>query len=77
MHLLNFDIILVAVALHVLAVLAYAALKRHDLVRPMVTGFKRMPAALAARAPRLGSPWLALALLAVAAGVVTVIARQG
>ena len=76
-HLLNFDIILVAVALHVLAVLAYAALKRYDLVRPMVTGFKRMPAALAARAPRLGSPWLALALLAAAAGVVTVIARQG
>ncbi|TPG51926.1 hydrogenase [Roseomonas nepalensis] len=76
-HLLNFDVLLAAVALHVLAVLAYAALKRHDLVRPMVTGFKRMPAALAARAPRLGSPWLALALLAAAAGVVTVIARQG
>lgn len=76
-HLINFDLILVLVALHVLAVLAYAALKRHDLVRPMVTGFKRMPASLAARAPRLGSPWLALALLAVAAGVVTMIARQG
>ena len=76
-HLINFDVILVMVALHVLAVLAYAALKRHDLVRPMLTGFKRMPAALAARAPRLGSAWLALALLAVAAGVVSIIARQG
>ncbi|MBI0534322.1 hydrogenase [Roseomonas sp. KE2513] len=76
-HLINFDLILVLVALHVLVVLAYAGLKRHDLVRPMVTGFKRVPAALAARAPRLGNPWLALALLAVAAGVVTMIARQG
>ena len=53
------------------------ALKRQDLVRPMVTGFKRLPAAMAARAPRLGSPWLALLLLAVAAGVVAAIARQG
>lgn len=76
-HLINFDLILVAVALHILAVLAYAGLKRHDLVRPMVTGFKRLPASLAARAPRLGSPWLALFLLALAAGVVTAIARQG
>lgn len=77
LHFLTFDLILVAVGLHVLAVLAYAALKRQDLVRPMVTGFKRLPAAMAARAPRMGSPWLALILLALAAGVVGAIAQQG
>jgi cytochrome b len=77
LHFLTFDLILVAVGLHVLAVLAYAALKRQDLVRPMVTGFKRLPTAMAARAPRMGSPWLALILLALAAGVVGAIARQG
>lgn len=76
-HLLAFDLILVAVGLHILAVLAYAALKRQDLVRPMVTGFKRLPASMAARAPRLGNPWLALLLLAAAAGIMAAIARQG
>ncbi|WP_159347583.1 cytochrome b/b6 domain-containing protein [Roseomonas harenae] len=77
LHLLGFDLILIAVGLHVLAVLAYAALKRQDLVRPMVTGFKRLPGAMAGMAPRMGSPWLALLLLAIAAGVVAAIARQG
>jgi cytochrome b len=77
LHVLTFNLILVAVALHILAVLAYAVLKRQDLVRPMVTGFKRLPATMAGRAPRLGNPWLALLLLLLAAGVVTVIARQG
>jgi hypothetical protein len=77
LHLLGFNLILIAVGLHVLAVLAYAALKRQDLVRPMVTGFKRLPGAMAGMAPRMGSPWLALLLLAIAAGVVAAIARQG
>ncbi|MFH5924622.1 cytochrome b/b6 domain-containing protein [Roseomonas xinghualingensis] len=77
LHLLTFDLVLVVVALHILAVLAYALLKRQDLVRPMVTGFKRLPTAMAGMAPRMGSPWLALALLCLAAGVVVAIARQG
>ncbi|SHK24661.1 Cytochrome b [Roseomonas rosea] len=77
LHFIAFDLILIAVGLHILAVLAYAVLKRQDLVRPMVTGFKRLPSAMAARAPRMGSLWLALILLALAAGVVGAIARQG
>ena len=77
LHFLTFDLILIAIGLHVLAVLAYAVLKRQDLVRPMVTGFKRMPAGMAARPPRMGHAWLALLLLAIAAGVVWLIARQG
>ena len=64
-----------AVGLHVLAVVAYAVLKGHDLVRPMVTGRKTLPAATPA--PRLGSPVLAAALLGVAALVVFGLSRLG
>jgi cytochrome b len=75
LHHRNFNLILVAAGLHVLAVLAYALLKRHDLVRPMVTGWKRLPAGLPA--PRLGSPLLAAALLSVAALAVYGVSRLG
>lgn len=59
-HRLIFDGILVLVGAHVLAVIAYAVLKRHDLVRPMITGKKRLPAATPQ--PRMRSPWLGLAV---------------
>jgi cytochrome b len=68
LHKIGFTVIQVLVVLHVLAIIAYAVLKRHDLVRPMITGKKRLPAAT--RQPRLRSPWLALAVLAGAALVV-------
>jgi cytochrome b len=64
-HNVNFNLIIAAAALHVLAVLAYALLKRHDLVRPMVTGWKLLPATM--QAPRLGHPAVAVVLLALAA----------
>jgi cytochrome b len=67
-HVVNFRLIEVAVAAHILAVLTYAVVKRHDLVRPMLTGRKRLPVAL--EAPRMASAWLAVLLLVVAAGVV-------
>ena len=67
-HRLNFTLIELAIAAHILAVLTYAVLKRHDLVRPMVTGRKRLPTDL--RPPRMASPWLALVLVVVAAGAV-------
>jgi cytochrome b len=70
-HSKNFTLIEIAVALHVVAVLAYAVLKRQDLVRPMVTGRKRLPLAL--RAPRIASLWLAIPVLAVAVAVVVVL----
>lgn len=70
-HDLNFTIILAAVGLHVLAVLGYALVKRHDLVRPMITGRKRMPAAM--RAPRMAHPLLALLVLALSAVIVWVV----
>ena len=67
-HSLNFDLIEIVIVLHILAIIAYAVLKRHDLVRPMVTGTKVMPAD--AVAPRLVNPLWALGVLAVSFGVV-------
>ncbi|MBX9700970.1 MAG: cytochrome b/b6 domain-containing protein [Acetobacteraceae bacterium] len=67
--------ILVAAGLHVAAVIAYAVVKRHDLVRPMVTGRKRLPEDMAG--PRIGSPVLAAALLGTAALVVWGVSRLG
>mgnify|MGYP002635439738 CR=1 FL=1 len=64
-HHLLFTVIQVLVVLHVLALIAYAVLKRHDLVHPMITGKKRLPAATPQ--PRMRSPWLALSVLAGAA----------
>lgn len=67
-HKLLFTVIQVLVVLHILALISYAVLKRHNLVRPMVTGKKRLPAAT--RQPQMRSPLLALAVLAGAAIVV-------
>jgi cytochrome b len=64
-HQISFTVLEILVALHVLAVLFYAVVKRHDLVRPMITGKKRLPAIT--RAPRMASPWLAAVIFAVAA----------
>jgi cytochrome b len=64
-HGYNFTLIQIAVVLHVLAVLAYAIVKRHDLVRPMLTGRKRLPVDI--QPPRIASKWLAAAVLAGAA----------
>lgn len=75
LHGFSFDLILVAVALHVAAIIAYAVLLRQDLVRPMVTGWKKLPAAIAA--PRLAPLPLALVLFAVAAGLVYAVSRLG
>ncbi len=74
-HAANFNVILVLVALHVLAVAAYAAIKRHDLLRPMVTGRKRLPGAT--RQPRMASPLLALLLVLLAGCIVWAVATRG
>lgn len=65
LHSLNFNLILALIALHVAAIVAYAAVKRHDLVRAMVTGRKRLPANM--RQPAFASPLLAGAALGAAA----------
>lgn len=76
LHVTFINLLLAAIGLHVAAVLAYAVVKRQDLVWPMVTGVKRLPAS-AARAPRHGSAMLALALVAAAAGTVWTVTRLG
>lgn len=75
LHHLNWTLILCAVGLHVLAVLAYAVLKRVDLVRPMLTGRKRVPADAGVTAPHLASPLRAAGLLAVACAIVAAVVR--
>jgi hypothetical protein len=62
------------VVLHLLAIGAYAVLKGQDLVRPMITGKKRLPAAT--RAPRMASLLLAAAVLALAAAVTLLVATR-
>ena len=67
-HSVNFYVLLGLIALHILAIVAYATFKRQDLVRPMVTGKKRLPAAT--RQPRLANPALAAVVLAFSAVLV-------
>ncbi len=67
-HSFNFNLIEAAILLHVAAILTYAVLKRHNLVRPMVTGRKWLPADFAP--PALAHPLRAVALLAAAVAVV-------
>ncbi len=66
--------LIAAGVLHILAIAFYAAVKGHDLVRPMITGKKRLPAAT--RAPQFASPLLALLVLALAVAVTVLIATR-
>ena len=69
-HAVNFRLIQIAVALHVVAILIYLGLARHDLVRPMITGWKLLPDVLSP--PRFVSPVRAVVLFAIAVGLVGV-----
>ena len=70
-----FYVILALVVLHIAAIIAYAAVKRHDLVRAMVTGKKRLPATM--RQPRFASPALAAAIAALSAASVWLLVQFG
>jgi cytochrome b len=72
-HVINFNLLLGAIVLHLLAVAAYAVFKRHDLVRPMITGRKKLPAAM--RAPGMVHPAAGFVVFAVAAALVFGLAR--
>lgn len=74
-HMLNFNVLVALMLLHVAAVVLYAAVKRHDLVRPMVTGKKRLPATM--RQPRFAPPLLAPAVLVASALVVWLVVALG
>lgn len=72
LHTLLWDALLGAVTLHVAVIVLYAA-KGDNLLRPMLTGRKRLPPEM--RAPRQASVWLALALSAGAALLVVLLMR--
>jgi cytochrome b len=65
LHSILWDALLAAVALHLLAILVYAAAKRHNLLRPMITGWKLLPPEV--RAPRMAGSVRAAILLACSA----------
>lgn len=68
------DLLLAAIALHILAVLGYALVKRHDLTRPMLTGCKWLPEATPR--PGMARPALGVLLLASAAGLAALLADK-
>ncbi|MGE0223468.1 MAG: cytochrome b/b6 domain-containing protein [Acetobacteraceae bacterium] len=68
-----FDVLLVAIALHVFAIIIYAVVKRHNLALAMITGKKRMPGAM--RGPRMVSPLLAAVIWVIAALAVFALVR--
>lgn len=72
-HVRNFYWLLAAIALHVIAVGVYRAMKGHDLLGPMIHGTKKLPADVAA--PSMAPMGLGLMLLAVSAGIVWGITR--
>jgi cytochrome b len=69
-HDVNFTLIEIAVALHVLAIITYRVLKGHNLLLPMVTGKKRLPGAT--KAPRMMHPIFALVVYMFCAAAVVV-----
>lgn len=71
-HAYGWDVLAVAVVLHVCAILSYALVKRHNLLGPMVTGTKYLPATV--RAPQRASLWRAVLLLAFSALVTVLLA---
>ncbi len=73
-HAANFNVMLALIVLHVLAVTAYAVVKRHNLLRPMITGRKRLPGAT--RQPRMASPLLALLLVLLSGCIVWVVVTR-
>ncbi|WP_158934865.1 cytochrome b/b6 domain-containing protein [Burkholderia sp. S171] len=72
LHTILWDALLAAVVLHVLAIVVYAVAKGHNLLRPMLTGRKRLPERI--HAPRQASAMLALLLLVISAVLVTLLA---
>ena len=73
-HAANFKVIFAAAVLHVAVIGVYLFVKKQNLIRPMLTGKKRLPAAT--RAPRMASPLLALLFLILAAAIAAALATQ-
>lgn len=70
-------LILALVALHVAAILFYLLKKKHNLVRPMITGDKPLPVNVPASADTTGSRLFAAVLMALCAGAVAWLVSLG
>src|ERR1022692_1381003 len=73
LHWIFWDALLAAVALHLLAIILYAVVKGHNLLLPMVTGWKTLPADVPQ--PRMAGPARAAVLLSCSALAVAVLAH--
>jgi cytochrome b len=73
LHGFFWDALLAGATLHMLAILVYAIAKGHNLLRPMVTGYKSLPADV--RIPHMAGLSRALILLGCSALAVAAIAR--
>ncbi|MCE2999112.1 MAG: cytochrome b/b6 domain-containing protein [Betaproteobacteria bacterium] len=67
-HKWNFEVLLVLAGVHIAAILYYLFWKSENLVKPMLNGLKRLPAAGAP--PKTASLWLALLLFGFSAAAV-------
>jgi cytochrome b len=72
LHSILWDVLLAAVALHILVIALYAVIKGHNLLRPMLTGRKNLPERI--HAPRVAPTMLALLLLLVGAAATVALA---
>ena len=72
LHALGWDILLAAVALHVLAIAWYAVAKGHRLLGPMLTGYKLLPSSIAV--PRQAPVLRAVLALGVGVGMTALLA---
>lgn len=72
-HSINVNLILAAVTVHLAAIAAYAWGKKQNLLRPMLTGKKKLPAAM--RAPRMRGSLLAAAIMAAAVAITAGVAN--
>jgi len=75
LHARNFNLLLIAIGLHVAAIFAYRIFKGHDLVAAMLTGRKKLPPEVAA--PRMTSTLRGAVIFAVIAGAVFALSRYG
>jgi cytochrome b len=71
LHAIFWDALLVAIALHLLTILAYAAAKRQNLLLPMITGTKVLPESVPP--PRIASSARAAFLLAGSAAAAAIL----
>ena len=72
LHAVTWDILLAAVALHVTVIALYAIVKGHNLLWPMISGYKQLPSTIAA--PQQKPALLALLPLLVSVAVVILLA---